>query len=381
MLFGLLGALQTLHDAGEVHGAVSPGNILVLTDDRPVLLDTDAVARTLVGDQTRALMSMVNPAFAPQAAVAEPGASAAAVAVDGVAADLHALAAVAHFCISGTLPAAGEQPTPLPHVVRGLRLRASRPAYSAGLLDAIDAAVSDDPARRPASVAEFRAALSGPPDAARSVADEGPASAPAVALATVAPNTAATTPPAPIRPGSEPLRYPGRRKSQRLAWWGGGAMVALTIATISLVVVKERDAYTLRTDGFGVAPAPALAAPAALQAPTVTGRIGMPEAPAASVTTTASAVRAAAPTAPAQPLKAASAVVAVVVPAVHAASASAPARAPTRPPEPALPASPRAVCGARTEFALYRCMKTECARARWVSHAECERLRDTDSVD
>ena len=45
------------------------------------------------------------------------------------------------------------------------------------------------------------------------------------------------------------------------------------------------------------------------------------------------------------------------------------------------PASPREVCGARTQFSLYRCMKTQCSQRRWASHAQCQRLRATDNVD
>ena len=45
------------------------------------------------------------------------------------------------------------------------------------------------------------------------------------------------------------------------------------------------------------------------------------------------------------------------------------------------PATPREVCGARTQFSLYRCMQAQCSQPRWASHAECERLRTTDSVD
>ena len=45
------------------------------------------------------------------------------------------------------------------------------------------------------------------------------------------------------------------------------------------------------------------------------------------------------------------------------------------------PASPREACGVRTQFSLYRCMKTQCSQRRWASHAQCQRLRATDSVD
>lgn len=43
--------------------------------------------------------------------------------------------------------------------------------------------------------------------------------------------------------------------------------------------------------------------------------------------------------------------------------------------------SPRLVCGARTEFALYRCMQQQCAKPAWSRHAQCVRLRATDRVD
>ena len=45
------------------------------------------------------------------------------------------------------------------------------------------------------------------------------------------------------------------------------------------------------------------------------------------------------------------------------------------------PASPRAACGARTEYSLYRCMQTQCSQRRWASHAQCKRLRNSESVN
>ena len=293
-----------------------------------------------------------------------------------MAADLHALAAVAHFCISGTLPAAGERHAPLTDVVRGLRLRASRPAYSAALLTAIDAALSDDLAQRPASVAAFRAALSGQAEPARAAAAEGPASVPAI--------TAAAHPPknvlSPEHSTGYRVRYPGerRRRSHRLAWWGGGALLALTLITVGLVVVKERAAIALRADGFSAPALRELAPPSALPARAATGRVAVPDEPAASAT------RLAAPAVLARPEKSARA--AERAQAAKEAKAKPPAadKVPktsksTRTPEPA--ASPRAECGARTDFALYRCMKTECQLPRWTQHAECQRLRATDSVE
>ena len=42
---------------------------------------------------------------------------------------------------------------------------------------------------------------------------------------------------------------------------------------------------------------------------------------------------------------------------------------------------PRTACAGRTQFALYRCMQTQCALPRWAAHPECVRLRKSDRVD
>ena len=49
--------------------------------------------------------------------------------------------------------------------------------------------------------------------------------------------------------------------------------------------------------------------------------------------------------------------------------------------EPATPPDPREACAGRTQFALYRCMQTQCGLARWAAHPECVRLRRSDRVD
>jgi hypothetical protein len=43
-------------------------------------------------------------------------------------------------------------------------------------------------------------------------------------------------------------------------------------------------------------------------------------------------------------------------------------------------ASPREACAGRTEFSLYRCMRTQCAKPPWNVHEQCVRLRQTDQV-
>jgi serine/threonine protein kinase len=43
--------------------------------------------------------------------------------------------------------------------------------------------------------------------------------------------------------------------------------------------------------------------------------------------------------------------------------------------------NPRELCGARTEFALYRCMQQQCERAQWARHPQCVRLKNSDLAD
>ncbi len=42
--------------------------------------------------------------------------------------------------------------------------------------------------------------------------------------------------------------------------------------------------------------------------------------------------------------------------------------------------NPRVLCGSRTQFSLYRCMKTACDREKYFDHPECKYLRVTDAV-
>jgi hypothetical protein len=156
------------------------------------------------------------------------------------------------------------------------------------------------------------------------------------------------------------------------------------------VVMHERSAMQLRS---ALPPVTVLEPPAARPAPTAPcGRVGAGavEAPAAPDRARAVPVEVAPPAPPAPPAPRARPAEAVAPP--HAAPAARPAPAvkqskpvppepPAKPREPRPSDSPRAECGARTEFALYRCMQTECQQARWSKHAQCVRLRETDTVE
>ncbi|HEX5633971.1 MAG TPA: protein kinase, partial [Gemmatimonadales bacterium] len=96
---GLLEPLALLHAAGCLHREVTPWSILLLPDDRPVLMDWGAARRAIVGDQARALMTLLTPSFAAPEVIAPAGDR-----PQGPWTDLYALAAVVRYCISGQLP-------------------------------------------------------------------------------------------------------------------------------------------------------------------------------------------------------------------------------------------------------------------------------------
>ena len=166
LLDALLGALGAFHDAGGCHGKVTPTNILLLADNRPLLLGPGAAGRAIASDRIDALMTSVEPSFAPIEQIVEPDIPL------HPSVDLYALAGVARYWMSGQLPAPAfgapstARAETLADTVQRLCLTWPQLHYSASLLDALDSALSIYPAERPQSVAQMRARLgTAPPDA------------------------------------------------------------------------------------------------------------------------------------------------------------------------------------------------------------------------
>jgi len=185
LLDGLLGAIEAIHRSGHVHGGVSAENILLLADDRPLLLGPSAAAREIGSDLVESLMATLeSTAGTGQAAEPEAGTP-----PTGAALDLYRLAEVMRFCIAGEPPASPEalrSREPLARLIARALPAEVRPSYSAALLGALDAAVSPFAEDRPLNVAQFRDWLArGVP----AVPGRG-AARPAVAFAVAAPSTA-----------------------------------------------------------------------------------------------------------------------------------------------------------------------------------------------
>jgi hypothetical protein len=149
----ILGALETLHHAGVFHRDISPDNILLLPNGRPILLDFGS-ARRVIGQGTRLLTAVLKPNFAPIEQYGDETGMA-----QGPWTDLYALGATVHFMLTG------EAPTPaVLRVVKDLRrpLASAGPAAFPGVgtkfLAAIDWAAAVAPSDRPQSAAALREA-------------------------------------------------------------------------------------------------------------------------------------------------------------------------------------------------------------------------------
>lgn len=156
-LLAAMDGLEVLHAARCLHRDIAPDNILVLKDAAPLLLDFGA-ARRVIGDLTQALTVMVKPGYAPLEQYADTVSL-----KQGPWTDVYALAAVAHFMLTGQAPAPAvsrvlaDEVVPLAERLRG--------RYSESLLTAIDAALAVRPERRPQSIPALRALLA--PERAR----------------------------------------------------------------------------------------------------------------------------------------------------------------------------------------------------------------------
>jgi len=147
-LLAAMDAVEVLHAESCLHRDIAPDNILVLKDFAPLLLDFGA-ARRVIGDLRKALTVIVKPGFAPLEQYADT-----VKMKQGPWTDVYALAAVAHYALTGHAPAPAVSRVLADEVVP-LRVRL-KGKYSDALLGAIDTALAVKPERRPQTIAAFR---------------------------------------------------------------------------------------------------------------------------------------------------------------------------------------------------------------------------------
>lgn len=401
LLDDLLGALDAWHRVGGGHGALEPGQVMLLAQDRALLLGPGRARRATASDAVEALMRQLEPNYAAPEAPA-----------GGVASDLFALAETARYAITGRPPppAGGAAAEPLAAAAQAAGAR-----YTPALLQALAAAASPAAEARPPSVAALREAIDGPlATAAPDATLPPPGSAPAPPEATPAPVAAA--------PGAQPPNPAGM------------ASDAETASLIQAVIAAIPDAPPRAPSGVPPGP-PAPPAPPAPFAPFAAGDVPLDLPPLAAperrpaprrrsrapvvllalllagaggwaawqqFAQQAQADRLArAPLAPAltpdlvpTPTPALAPAAEPVPPPPEPAPpppAEPPPAPPPTPPTPRAAASPaprlqaartpRDGCGTRSDFALYRCMQQQCARSGWARHPQCLRFKRTDRVD
>jgi serine/threonine protein kinase len=148
----LLDVVSMLHDAKCFHRDISPDNIIIQEDGRPVLLDFGA-ARKIIGELTHVLTAVLKPGYAPVEQYADDEAGF----EQGPWTDIYGLAATLHCAVTGKPP-----PTAVTRIVndRYASLAERRPdGYTLPFLRAIDGGLAVLPASRIRSVESFRAAL------------------------------------------------------------------------------------------------------------------------------------------------------------------------------------------------------------------------------
>jgi len=152
ILFKLLDAVATVHDADMLHRDIAPDNILIDQSDNPILIDFGA-ARGEASKKTRALSSLlvVKDGYSPPEFYL-------AGSVQTANSDLYSLGATFYHLISGEAPTisqnrmaelAAENPDPC------LPLAGRFPAYPDAFLKAIDASMRVLPKKRIQSAREW----------------------------------------------------------------------------------------------------------------------------------------------------------------------------------------------------------------------------------
>lgn len=143
----LLDGMQAVHEVGVLHRDIKPSNIM-LKGDTPVLIDFGA-ARALETQRKAGFSALVTDGYSPIEQYSSQN-------IQGEPSDIYALAATAHFLLSGDVP-------PMPAArMAGDPIRATSeiaPDLPGDIASGIDWALQIQMADRPQSIAEWRASM------------------------------------------------------------------------------------------------------------------------------------------------------------------------------------------------------------------------------
>jgi serine/threonine protein kinase len=151
ILTPILDALELLHAQNCFHRDISPDNILILEDGKPILLDFGA-ARQVIGGMTQGLTVVLKPGFAPVEQYADDPTQ------QGPWTDIYGVGAVLYYLLMGKPPVAS--------IARMVKDPMAKLANSHDLTgvshsfrEAVDHALAVQPNQRIQSIAELRQAL------------------------------------------------------------------------------------------------------------------------------------------------------------------------------------------------------------------------------
>jgi len=150
LLAPLLGALEEVHRHHMMHRDISPDNLLIRRDGRPVLIDFGS-ARESIRGRARALSAIVKHGYSP------PEQYSSRPELQGPWTDIYALSATLYRAISGKLP-----PDATERLVRDdiqPLTRLAKTPYRAAFLDAIERGLNVKVEERPQSIVEWREML------------------------------------------------------------------------------------------------------------------------------------------------------------------------------------------------------------------------------
>jgi serine/threonine protein kinase len=210
-------ALEVMHAQQCYHRDISPENIIIEeSTGRPILLDFGA-ARRAIGSVSQPFTVILKASYAPIEQYAEVPSM-----TQGAWTDVYALAAVAHFLITGKTP-----PSSVGRLVNdNYQTLSSQPQlpYSPHVKLAIDRALAVQPQDRTANMALFRQALQTQPQDILSLVDQ-------------ASNTE------PVAANTNPIEA-NKTPSQSHLWskkWILASVLALTIAAVALAAMLSSN--------------------------------------------------------------------------------------------------------------------------------------------
>ena len=214
LLKPILSALDKLYAASILHRDVSPENIMIQPDGKPVLLDFGA-ARQIVQDMAQSLTVILKPGFAPVEQYADDESMR-----QGPWTDIYSLSAVMYAAITGKAPPAAVARM-LNDPIEPLAI-SGREGYGTQFLEAIDRGMAVRPEIRPQTIAEFAIllGLEGVRQSRSSSKSAAANAAPAVAAAPAAAAAAAVAAPAPVSDKAdapEPVSTPAAAAEAPLA--------------------------------------------------------------------------------------------------------------------------------------------------------------------